>query len=194
MQSTGARTIVISSHDPSSCDLLLAVAGFNANCTLSASGGGVDSNVDGSFTSVFTSTRSGSSGDAAVQIYGLLNPTDSAANITFDWGTGVLPNAAWAAVINVSGVNTASLALATNNTEQQVDNTGGTGLTFSPGGGTAGNISLVAVSVIGDDADGTFTNDEAETVLVEIDTGAEPEIMMTTLLILHIQHHHHLQL
>ena len=167
VQSASADTVVISAHDPSSCDLLIAVAGYNANRNLAS----VNSDQDGFFTQVSESTRSGSSGDAAVDIWALLAPTDVNHSVTFNWGVAAGPNAAWAALINVSGIDTASVAAATNDIEEQVDNIGSNSMTFSPGGGTSGNICLVAVSVIGDDASTTWTNDESETVLVDVETG-----------------------
>lgn len=95
-------------------------------------------NVTEAFTLIHATTSSGLSGDVRNYTYGIVNPTSGTHNITY---TSTSNDNIHHSAINYLGTETSSVALATGFLQENVNNLGAKGVTFSSAG-TDGNVVL----------------------------------------------------
>jgi hypothetical protein len=105
--------------------------------------------VNESLTQIRDTGDTGSAGDVRVYVYGLVSPTAKTATISMTSSSNVNP--AWCCAVNYSGVDTASVAAATDYISEDV-NTGATNNTaLTATGITAGDFQFAVAAFQGQD-------------------------------------------
>jgi len=152
---------------PSGTDLLILLAGVAGDRDMSAT----SPTWNGTQLSLIADTGDYASGDARVHCYGLISPTAGSNKTTWlNWESPGSPPCAWIAMLNYSGVDTTSLAAATNSLETISNRVGDETETAFSSAGSSGNGLLIGCGAIGANTS-PASNNASFTELFDEDTG-----------------------
>lgn len=152
---------------PSGTDLLIMISGVRANTEMSAT----SPTWNGTQLSLIADTGEFTSGDARVFCHGLISPTAGSNKSTWlNWETPGSPPCSWVAMLNYSGVDTTSLAAATNSLETVANTVGDETQTVFSSAGSSGNGLLIGCGAIGANTS-PASNNASFTELYDTDTG-----------------------
>jgi len=178
LEATNWSSIDVGFTVTSSCELLLASMNVGANDDpVNVPVWDVET-ANESFTLIDQTTPLVEGGNHTHYTWGLINPTDKAANVNFTPGTGTI---SWstATIQCFKGVDNASVAAATNFIDECVGNDGLDSDCDISSGGTSGNLMYGSVGFRGSDQDPITATGWTEVIEVAPSAGSAAPVVYT---------------